>query len=95
MILENRFNLTKEAKDFLSKKLADLREKVTKSEAMLQGFREKHGVVSFEKGENIVVDRLVDLNKQLTKAKGDRIEAESLYQMTRNKNTQVFVAGAE
>ncbi|HET7006917.1 MAG TPA: polysaccharide biosynthesis tyrosine autokinase, partial [Candidatus Binatia bacterium] len=88
MILENRFNLTKEAKDFLSKKLADLREKVTKSEAMLQGFREKHGVVSFEKGENIVVDRLVDLNKQLTKAKGDRIEAESLYQMTRNKNTQ-------
>jgi capsular exopolysaccharide synthesis family protein len=88
MILENRFNLTKEAKDFLSKKLADLREKVQKSEALLQDFREKHGVVSFEKGENIVVDRLVDLNKQLTKAKGDRIEAESLYQMTRNKNTQ-------
>ena len=88
MILENRFNLTKEAKDFLSKKLADLREKVQKSEALLQDFREKHGVVSFEKGENIVVDRLVDLNKQLTKAKSDRIEAESLYQMTRNKNTQ-------
>ncbi len=88
MILENRFNLTQEARDFLSKKLAELREKVVKAEADLNKFRQEHGVVSVEKGENIVLDRLMDLNKQLTQARTDRIQNESLYQMTRNKDTQ-------
>ena len=87
MILENRFSLTKEAKDFLGARLAELRDKVQKAEEKLNRFRQQHGVVSFEKGENIVVDRLVDLNRVLTKVKADRIEAESLYHMTRNKNT--------
>ena len=88
MILENRFSLTKEAKDFLGARLAELREKVQIAEVKLNKFRQAHGVVSFEKGENIAVDRLVDLNKVLTKARADRIEAESLYQITRNKNTE-------
>ncbi|HEX9786813.1 MAG TPA: polysaccharide biosynthesis tyrosine autokinase [Candidatus Binatia bacterium] len=88
MILENRFSLTKEAKDFLGARLAELRDKVQKAEEKLNRFRQEHGVISFEKGENIVVDRLVDLNRVLTKAKAERIEAESLFHMTRNKNTE-------
>ncbi|MET0501519.1 MAG: polysaccharide biosynthesis tyrosine autokinase, partial [Candidatus Binatia bacterium] len=88
MILEDRFNLTKEARDFLAKKLGELREKVVQAENQLNQFRAKHGVVSLEKGENIVIDRLMDLNKELTKVRAQRIEAESLYQMTKNKNTQ-------
>ncbi|HWO40415.1 MAG TPA: polysaccharide biosynthesis tyrosine autokinase [Candidatus Eisenbacteria bacterium] len=88
MLLENRFNLTKEARDFLAKKLAELRENVQRAEQKLNQFRQQHGVVSFEKGENIVIDRLVDLNKQLTQARAQRIEAESMYQVTRNKNNQ-------
>jgi capsular exopolysaccharide synthesis family protein len=87
MILESHFNLTQEARDFLSKKLADLRQKVVKAENDLNKFRQEHGVVSMDKGENIVVDRLMDLNKQLTQARSERIQAESLYQMTRNKNS--------
>lgn len=88
MILENRFSLTKEAKDFLGARLAELREKVQKAEEKLNSFRQQHGVVSFDKGENIAVERLVDLNRVLTRARADRIEAESVYQMTRNKNTE-------
>jgi capsular exopolysaccharide synthesis family protein len=86
LILENHFSLTQEARDFLSKKLADLRQKVVKAEAALNKFRQEHGVVSIEKGENIVLDRLMDLNKQLTQARAERIQAESLFHMTRNKN---------
>ena len=88
MILENRFNITQEARDFLGKKLAELRQATTKAENEMNRFRREHGVVSLEKGENIVVDRLVDMNRELTKARAERIQAESLYQMTRNKNTQ-------
>jgi succinoglycan biosynthesis transport protein ExoP len=88
LILENRFSLTKEAKDFLGARLAELRNKVQQAEVKLNAFRQEHGVVSFEKGENIAVDRLVDLNKVLTQARAERIQAESLFQMTRNKNTE-------
>ncbi|TMA62835.1 MAG: hypothetical protein E6J73_09985, partial [Deltaproteobacteria bacterium] len=77
-----------EAREFLGKKLTELREKVVKAENELNKFSQQHGVVSLEKGENIVVDRLVDLNKQLTGVRSERIQAESLYQMTRNKNSE-------
>ena len=88
MILENRFNLTEEARDFLGKKLAELREKVVRAENAMNRFRQEHGVVSLEKGENIVVERLVDLNRELTKVRAARIDAESLHRMVENKNTQ-------
>ena len=88
MILENRFNLTEEARDFLGKKLAELREKLQKAENKLNQFRQAHGVIGLDKGENIIVDRLVDINKELTKVRAERIQAESLFRMTRNKNSQ-------
>ena len=88
MILENRFNITQEARDFLGKKLAELREKFQKAEAKLNAFRQEHGVIGLDKGENIIIDRLVDLNKELTKVRAERIQSESLFRMTRNKNSQ-------
>jgi capsular exopolysaccharide synthesis family protein len=88
MILENRFNLTQEARDFLGKKLAELREKLQKAENKLNQFRQEHGVIGLDKGENIILDRLVDINKELTKVRAERIQAESLFRMTRNKNSQ-------
>jgi capsular exopolysaccharide synthesis family protein len=86
MSLEDRFSLTKEAREFLDQKKAELRDRLEKSEAAINDFRRTHGVVSVEKGENIVVDRLVDLNKQLTVARAQRIEAESLYKTVENRN---------
>src|SRR5262245_36075120 len=85
---EYRFALTKEAHDFLDGKNAELKQKLQQSEDALNRFRQTHGVVSMEKGENIVVDRLVDLNRQLTAARAQRIEAESLYKTVENKSNQ-------
>lgn len=88
MSLENRFSLTQEAREFLDQKKNELQQKLERSETELNRFRRANGVVSVEKGENIVVDRLVDLNKQLTGARAQRIEAESLYRTVENKNYQ-------
>jgi capsular exopolysaccharide synthesis family protein len=88
MSLETRFEITKEARDFLDGKNVELKEKLQKAEDALNRFRQTHGVVSMEKGENIVVDRLVDLNRQLTALRGQRIDAESLYKVVENKPTQ-------
>ena len=86
--LETRNELTQEARQFLDAKHEELRAKLERSEEALNRFRQEHGVVSMERGENIVVERLVDLNRQLTGAKTQRIEAESLYRTVANKPAQ-------
>jgi capsular exopolysaccharide synthesis family protein len=88
MILESRFELTKEARDFLDGKNTELKRKLERSEEALNRFRQAHGVVSLDKGENIVVERLVDLNRQLTGARAQRLDAESLYKTVAGKSTQ-------
>jgi capsular exopolysaccharide synthesis family protein len=86
MNLETRFELTKEAREFLEKKLAELKVKVGQSEEALNRFRKANGVLSMEGSENIVVDRLVDLNRRLTEARAKRIELESLSRTVKDKN---------
>jgi polysaccharide biosynthesis transport protein len=88
MNLETRFELTQEAREFLEKKLAELRVKVEKSEEALQRFRLRHGVVSMEGSQNIIVDRMVDLNRRLTEARAKRIELESLARIVKEKNVE-------
>ena len=85
---ESRFSLTEGAREFLEQKKNEFQQKLERSEAELNRFERAHGVLSVGKGENIVVDRLVDLNKQLTTARAQRIEAESLYQTVDNKSYQ-------
>jgi capsular exopolysaccharide synthesis family protein len=86
MNLETRFELTKEAREFLEKKLTELKVKVGQSEEALNRFRKAHGVVSLEGNENIIVDRLVDLNRRLTEARDKRIELESLVRTVKDTN---------
>lgn len=88
MNARNRFELTEEVRAFLDAKNLELRHKVELSENALNRFRQMHGVVSLEKGENIIVDRLMAVNQQLTNARTQRIDAESLHRMVQNKSTQ-------
>jgi capsular exopolysaccharide synthesis family protein len=86
MHLETRFELTKEAREFLEKKRDELKVKVGQSEEALDRFRKTYGVVSLEGNENIIVDRMLDLNRRLTEARAKRIELESLVRSLRDKN---------
>jgi capsular exopolysaccharide synthesis family protein len=86
MNLETRFDLTKEAREFLEKKLGELKVKVEKSEESMQGFRQKYGVLSMDGNQNIIVDRMVELNRRLTEARAKRIELESLTRIVKDKN---------
>lgn len=77
--LEFRFSASKEATDWLEQQLAEQRKKVEASEAELQRYKEQHDAVAVEDRQNIVVQRLADLNSAATKAKTVRIEKEALY----------------
>jgi polysaccharide biosynthesis transport protein len=70
---------SEDAREFLEKKLVELKERVERSEAALNNYRRDRGIVSFtldDKG-TIMNQRLTELNKALTKAETDRIEFES------------------
>ncbi|MGH7793396.1 MAG: GumC family protein [Candidatus Binatia bacterium] len=88
LLLKSRFELTREAREYLDVKNLELRAKLERSEQALNEFRQRYGVVSMDKGENIVVERLVELNRQLTTARAQRIEAESLNHAVKNKSLQ-------
>jgi succinoglycan biosynthesis transport protein ExoP len=75
MKLRSRAN--EEAQKFLDGKLAELKQRVQSSEEALNRFRRGKGIISLVDKENIVVDRLADLNKRLTEAEADRIGMES------------------
>lgn len=64
---------SEEAQGFLKENLVELKERVEKSEAALNRYRRDKKIVSLDDKENIVVERLSDLNKHLTDAEVDRI----------------------
>jgi succinoglycan biosynthesis transport protein ExoP len=81
--LEYKFLASKEASDWLAERLAEQRKKLEESEAALQRYREVNDAVSLEDRQNIVVQKLADLNAAVTKAKTERLEKEALYNQLR------------
>ena len=70
---------TKEASTFLTQQLAEQRAKLEASEQALQAYREQTDSVSLEERQNVVVQRLADLNAAVTKANTTRIQKEAAY----------------
>lgn len=81
---ELRSKANQDALDFLQKKLLDLKERVEKSEAALNGYRKQKGIISIDDKENLVTDRLSDLNNRLTEAEAERIGLEAQAQLVRH-----------
>ncbi len=78
--LELRFDASKEANDWLSGQLGELRLKVAESDQALQTFKERNRAVSLDDRQNIVVQKLTALNQQLTDARLARFDREARYQ---------------
>ena len=77
--MEFKFLTSKEATDWLSARMAEARTQVEDGEMALQKYREQNEAISLEDRENIVVQKLADLNAAVTRAKTERIEKEALY----------------
>ena len=63
----------------MKKKAEELRDRLDVEAAALQSFMESNRMVSFEDAQNIVVDRLKGLNKNLMAAEPVRMQAEARY----------------
>lgn len=88
--LEARWEAAQKASDWLAQQLMGMKGKLEKSEDDLQKYGRENGLLFLEtdKGtsENIVTERLRDLQQELTKAQAERYRKESLYQLLANKD---------
>jgi polysaccharide biosynthesis transport protein len=69
--------LSQAANDYLRKESDILKEKLQNAERAVESFREEHNAVSLEDKQNIIVDKLKDLNLKVTEAKGERLRLEA------------------
>ena len=83
--LEVRWQASQKASEWLSQQLVDMKVQLEKSEDALQQYARDNGLLFLETGqgttENIVTQRLRELQEELTKAQTDRYEKESLYRL--------------
>ncbi|MHB8754737.1 MAG: GumC family protein [Candidatus Acidiferrales bacterium] len=83
--LQIRWDAAQKASEWLSQQLGNLKIKLEKSEDNLQSYAQANGLLFLEteKGntENIVDERLRQLQDELTQAQADRYQKESLYRL--------------
>jgi polysaccharide biosynthesis transport protein len=77
--LEFKFMASKEASDWLGQQLGEQRAHVEASEQALQKYREQTDSGALEEKQNIVGQKLADLNAAVTRAKTERIQKQALY----------------
>ena len=77
--------VNEEAQHFLEGKLGELKKRVEESEAALNAFGRANEIISLSDKENIVIDRLDDLNRDLTRAEADRISLEAQEQLIQQR----------
>jgi polysaccharide biosynthesis transport protein len=87
-----RTRANEEAQHFLDEKLVELKGRMEQSEASLNRYRRDREIISLDDKENIVVERLTDLNKRLTEAEADRIALEAQVRLIRKRDYDTLPA---
>lgn len=81
---DERYAITQQVSQQLQERLADLRDKLTKSEQALQAYREKRGIVALGGSAQAVAGQTInDTLKSLTEAQTRRATLEGEYQQAR------------
>ncbi|TLD41474.1 MAG: Tyrosine-protein kinase EpsD [Candidatus Jettenia ecosi] len=85
---EKRYNVAKDALDWLNKQLKDVKIALEESEAALQRYKRENDLISVEavgsenltsEKQNVVLQKLMELNTAVTYARTERIKLEVLY----------------
>ncbi|MBD3305162.1 polysaccharide biosynthesis tyrosine autokinase [candidate division KSB3 bacterium] len=77
--LEAKLAASKDAVGWLADQLTIAQQKVADSETALQQYKEQHGIISFEDRQNIIMQKLSELNTAVNNARIKRIAIETQY----------------
>ena len=78
--LESRRQGSRVAFESLNQRLAELRNDVSASQGAMQQYREQKDSVSLGDQQNIVVQKLAQLNSAVTSARMERLDKQTLYE---------------
>src|SRR5581483_1747617 len=89
---KTKFESTMQVSDWLSKQLVDLQIKVETSQEKLVKYQKEHSILGLDEKQNIITEKLDELNKELTQAESDRMTKESLYRLTQGGDPDVIAS---
>jgi succinoglycan biosynthesis transport protein ExoP len=81
-----RSQTNEEAADFLKQRLTELKERVEQSETALNSYRKDKGIITVDEKADVVIDRWLELNRNLTKAEAERIGMEAQMRSIRGRS---------
>jgi succinoglycan biosynthesis transport protein ExoP len=79
---QTKFESTMAASEWLSKQLVDLQMKVETSQEKLVRYQKEHEILGTDEKQNIITEKLDELNKEMTMAESDRMQKEAVYRQT-------------
>ncbi len=91
---KTKYESTMQASDWLSKQLVDLQMKVETSQEKLVRYQKEHSILGIDEKQNIITQKLDELNKELTAAETDRMQKESLYRLTQGGDADAISSAA-
>src|SRR5579864_1694382 len=89
-----RFESTMQASDWLSKQLVDLQMKVETSQEKLVRYQKEHEILGTDEKQNITMEKLDELNKELTAAESVRMDKEALYRIVESGDPDAIASSA-
>jgi polysaccharide biosynthesis transport protein len=81
-----------EASNWLSKQLIDLQMKVETSQEKLVRYQKEHEILGTDEKQNIITEKLEELNREMTMAESDRMQKEAVYRQTQSSDPDVVSA---
>jgi len=82
--LEATYFASREAHDFLSKQIEELRRDIAVKEEEMQHYAGQKDIISMQGDENIIISKLADLSAEYTRTQTERIAKESYYNQVKN-----------
>ena len=89
-----RFESTMQASDWLSQQLVDLQMKVETSQEKLVRYQKEHEILGTDEKQNIIMEKLEEINKELTVAESERMDKEALYRLVESGDTDAIASTA-
>ena len=89
---KTKFESTMQASDWLSKQLVDLQMKVETSQEKLVRYQREHEILGTDEKQNIITEKLDELNKEMTMAESDRMQKEAAYRQTQTNDPEAIAA---
>jgi polysaccharide biosynthesis transport protein len=87
---QTKYKAALQTSDWLTKQLDDLKKHAESAQESLTTYQKKTGILGTDETHNIIVDKLEDLNKELTAAEGDRILKEAKYRIAMTEDPELI-----